>query len=163
MRCVVVSCVAAVAAVASSCATSVEDLGYAVTDRDGGAELIVALCGAEPPTKLVVARAPTGGIQDMDDADFANLPEEEVLFEVDESGWESDERAFPLGDRADAPPDRQGVMVYVMSNNARGRSSGWTSMPDAPWPEHPPALTSALAFERPVRLDTERGDLCEPG
>src|SRR5690606_28842381 len=130
---------------------------------DGGAELVVALCGAEPPTKLVVARAPTGGMQDVGDAVFASLPEEEGLFEVDESGWGSDGRALRLRHPARAPPDRQGVMVYVMSNNARGRSSGWTSMPDAPWPEHPLALTSALAFERPVRLDTERGDLCEPG
>lgn len=163
MRLGLLACVAVMAALTGSCATSAHDLGYALTERNGEAELIVALCGAEPPSELVVARAPTGGIQDPKEAQLADLPAEDILFEVDESEWESDEQVFALGDVSDAPPAKQGVMIYTKFSGAMGRSSGWASMPDAPWPTHPLALTSPFAYERPVRLDTERGDLCDPG
>lgn len=143
----------------AACTTSIDDLGYAVTERKGAQELIVDLCGSDPPDRLIVARVSTGGITPDQ---LAEPAPDAVLFEVDGSEWTSERRTFALRDQADAPPPMQEFAIYTTSSNALGSADGTHSLPSGPWPEHPRALTSASDFTHPVRLDTDRGDLCTP-
>ncbi|CAN5450074.1 hypothetical protein BH10ACT3_BH10ACT3_19360 [soil metagenome] len=154
--------VAALVAVVAGCAPGTDDLGYAVTERSSGQELIIDLCGADPPGRLIIARGPTGGIQDPEQSAKYSKPSKEfILFEVDESEWETDQQTFDLGEVSDAPASMQEFMVYINSQNVLGSSRGWSSLPEGPWPTHPLAFTSPFDFTRPVRLDTERGNLCQ--
>lgn len=146
----------------SGCATDLGDLGFAVTERDGVQELVIALCGSDPPGYLVIARGPTGGIQDPKEiSQFALPSKESILFDVSEEEWESDERTFNLGAFSDAPTSMQEFMVYSGSQNGLDSSAEWMALPEGPWPTQPLALTSPFDFAREVRLDAERGNVCE--
>ncbi|MGB6059879.1 MAG: hypothetical protein WBF71_16605 [Microthrixaceae bacterium] len=144
------------------CATDLGDLGFAVTERDGVQELVIALCGSDPPGHLLIARGPTGGISGpAENAKFAGPSDENILFELRKDDWESDELTFNLGELSAAPASMQEFMVYSGSNNGLGWSVGSMTLPEGPWPTRPLALTSPFEFEREIRLDTERGNLCE--
>ncbi|MGB3412693.1 MAG: hypothetical protein WBA45_16030 [Microthrixaceae bacterium] len=144
------------------CATDMGDLGFAVTERDGVQELVIALCGSEPPQHMVIARGPTGGMTDPEEiSKYVGPSDENILFELRKEECDSDEMTFNLGGFSDAPASMQTFMVYSGSNNGFGSSAGWMTLPDGPWPTHPLALTSPFKFVREVRLDTDRGNLCE--
>ncbi len=133
-----------------------------MTEHGGAQELIVDLCGAAPPGRLTITRGPTGGLQDPKQlAEYAKPMKELVLYEVDESEWNSDRRTFDLGVVSDAPPSMREFMVYAESSSGVSSEAGMFTLPTDSWPAHPLAFTSPFGFTRPVRLDTEHGDLCQ--
>lgn len=141
-------------------APNAHDLGYAVTMRDGVRQLTIALCGERPPKRLVIVQGMGADSTGERPLDLADVPEDQVLVELDESDWTSNEQTFSLGP-APAVPPVQRLDIFTEFDGFLSWSRGGTTMPDPPWPTFPLALTSPFDFQRQVRLDTARGDLCE--
>ncbi len=143
------------------CDVTAGEIGFAVTERNGVQELVLALCGDDPPGQMIVARGPTGGITDPDQgAQYAEPAVDNIVHELRPSDWESGEVTLALRTPSDAPSALQEFMVYALSEGSWRSQKGWTALPPGPWPSHPLALTSASGFNQPVRLGTPRGELC---